>query len=175
MTGLILPYRGILPTMAADVWIAPTSAVMGDVAIGAGTGIWFGCTLRGDVNIIRIGARTNIQDGTVIHVSTNGQGTHIGDDVTVGHMALLHDCRVEDLAFIGMKACVMDGAVIETGAMVAAGALVTPGKRVPSGQLWAGNPAKYMRDMTEAETAFLPVSAQRYAALAKAYLDAAVQ
>lgn len=171
--GLILPYRGTLPILTDDVFVAATATVIGDVVIGPGTGIWFGCTVRGDVNVVRIGARTNIQDGTVIHVSSNGRGTHIGDDVTVGHMALLHDCRIESLSFIGMKACLMDGVVVESGAMVAAGALVTPGKRIPGGQLWAGNPAKYMRDLTEAEKAFIPVSAQRYAALALEYLNAA--
>ncbi len=168
----VLPYRGILPTLGHGVWIAPTAAVIGDVVIGEGTGIWFACTVRGDVNIVRIGARTNIQDGTVIHVSSNGHGTHIGDDVTVGHGAILHDCRIESLAFVGMQACLMDGVVLESGAMVAAGALVTPGKRIPAGQLWSGRPAKYMRDLTPEERAFIPVSAQRYAALAQEYLIA---
>src|SRR5690606_27614238 len=123
----------------------------GDVTVGAETGIWFGCVLRGDVDRIRIGARTNIQDGTVVHVSHRDGPTVIGDEVTVGHLALLHACTLEDRSFVGMKACVMDGAVVESGAMVAAGALVTPGKRVPSGQLWAGSPARPMRDLTEAE------------------------
>lgn len=170
MSGVILPYRERLPTIAEDVYVAPTAAVIGDVEIGGGTGIWFGVVLRGDVNEIRIGRRTNIQDGTIVHVTSGGHGTYIGDDVTVGHMAVLHACTVEDMGFIGMQACIMDGAVVESGGMVAAGALVTPGKRVRSGQLWAGSPAKYMRDLTDQEKAFIPVSAERYARLAQEYL-----
>ncbi len=169
MPGLILPYRGRLPTLADDAFVAPTAAVIGDVEIGARTGIWFGCVVRGDVNEIRIGAGTNVQDGTVIHVSSTGQGTYVGDGVTIGHMAMVHACTLDDGCFVGMKACVMDDAVVEGGAMVAAGALVTPGKRVPSGQLWAGNPAKYKRDLTAAETAYIELSAQRYADLAAEY------
>lgn len=165
----VLPYRTRLPAIAPDAFIAETAVVVGDVEIGAGSGLWFGTIVRGDVNIVRIGARTNIQDGSVIHVSRLGQGTHIGNDVTVGHMALLHDCVLEDACFVGMQACVMDGAVVETGAMVAAGALVTPGKRVPRGELWAGRPARFLRPMTEAECADIPDSAARYARLAAEY------
>src|SRR5688572_6811909 len=106
--SIILPYKGILPTIYETVFVAPNASVVGDVHIGANSSIWYGANMRGDVNIIRIGAGTNIQDGTVIHVSTRGQGTHIGDNVTVGHMALLHDCTLEDEAYIGMQACVMD-------------------------------------------------------------------
>lgn len=165
----IIAYRTILPRIAETAFVAQTAAVVGDVWLGAESGLWFGVTVRGDVNIVRIGARTNIQDGTVIHVSRLGQGTHIGDDVTVGHMALLHDCTLQDGCFIGMQACVMDGAVVETGAMVAAGALVTPGKRVPAGELWAGRPARQLRPMTAAERADIPQSAARYARLAAEY------
>ena len=170
MTGLILPYQGTTPTIHATVFVAQTAAVIGDVTIGAQSSVWYGCVLRGDVNFIRIGRRTNIQDGTVIHVSSAGIGTVVGDGVTVGHMALLHACTVEDGAFIGMKACVMDGAVVESGAMVAACALVTPGKRVPSGQLWAGSPAKYLRDLRPNELEGFADSDARYAALAQDYL-----
>lgn len=169
MSGLILPYRGILPTIAPTAFIAQTATVIGDVHIGPDTGIWYGCVVRGDVNEIRIGARTNIQDGTIIHVAAKGQGTYIGDGITVGHMALLHACTLEDNCFIGMKACVMDGAYVESGAMVAAGALVTPGKRVKSGQLWAGSPARPIRELTEQDLAYFPVSADQYADLAAEY------
>ncbi len=169
MSGLILPYKGVLPTIDSSAFIAHTATVIGDVHIGPETGIWYGCVVRGDVNEIRIGARTNIQDGTIIHVAAKGQGTYIGDGITVGHMALLHACTLEDNCFIGMKACVMDGAYVESGAMVAAGALVTPGKRVKSGQLWAGSPARPIRDLTEQDLAYFPVSATQYAALAAEY------
>jgi carbonic anhydrase/acetyltransferase-like protein (isoleucine patch superfamily) len=166
---IITPYRKILPQIHEDAFVAENAAIIGDVEIGSDSGIWYGCTLRGDVNDIKIGQRTHIQDGTVIHVSSSTQGTYVGDDVTVGHMALLHACTIGDLAFIGMKACVMDDAIVEPRAMVAAGALVTSGKTVPSGQLWAGSPAKYMRDLTEKELEFLQFSADRYVMLSKEY------
>lgn len=170
MKPLIKPYKSVLPQISKDAFIAENAVVIGDVEIGAESSIWYNCTLRGDVNDIKIGARTNIQDGTVIHVSSTTQGTYVGDDVTVGHMALLHACTVGDRAFIGMKACVMDDAVVEKDAMVAAGALVTSGKTVPSGQLWAGAPAKYMRDLTNKELEFLKFSAERYVKLSRTYL-----
>ncbi len=172
MSGLILPYKGISPTIDASVYIAPTATVIGDVVIGPDTSIWFGCTVRGDVNEIRIGARTNIQDGTVIHVAAAGQGTYIGDDISVGHMALLHACTIDSGSFIGMKACIMDGAHVESGAMVAAGALVTPGKRVRTGELWAGSPARPIRNLTEKDLDFFPLNVRNYVALAGAYRGA---
>ena len=166
---MILPYKKVLPSIDGTAFVAETAVVIGDVEIGEDSGIWFGCVVRGDVNVIRIGKRTNIQDGTIIHVASRGQGTFIGDDITVGHMAVLHACTLESGCFIGMKACVMDGAYVESQAMVAAGALVTPGKRVKRGQLWAGSPAKYLRDLTAAELAFFPESATHYAGLAREY------
>jgi carbonic anhydrase/acetyltransferase-like protein (isoleucine patch superfamily) len=167
---LIKTYRNILPRIGERVFLADNAAIVGDVEIGDDSSIWFGCTVRGDVNDIKIGQRTNIQDGTVIHVSSTSQGTYIGNDVTVGHMAVLHACTIEDEAFIGMMACVMDDAYVEKGAMVAAGALVTPGKRIPSGQLWGGSPAKFMRNLTEEEKKHIPYSAGHYVRLAKDYL-----
>lgn len=172
MSGLILPYKGTLPTIDASAYIAPTASVIGDVVIGPDTSIWFGCTVRGDVNEIRIGARTNIQDGTVIHVAAAGQGTYIGDDISVGHMALLHACTLDSGCFIGMKACIMDGAHVESGAMVAAGALVTSGKRVRTGELWAGSPARPIRNLTEKDLDFFPLNVRNYVALAAAYRSA---
>ena len=124
----LLPYQGIWPQIDPQAFIAPTAVIIGDVHIGAYTGIWYGCVVRGDVHQIRIGSYTNIQDGTVIHVTQGGQGTHIGNHITVGHMSLIHDCTLESGCFVGMKACVMDYARVESGAMVAAGALVTPRK-----------------------------------------------
>ena len=174
MSGIVMPYKGISPQIAADAFIASTAVVIGAVEIGAEASIWFGCVLRGDSNSIRIGARTNIQDGTVIHVNHEREGaagtkTTIGADVTVGHMALLHACTVEDGAFIGMKACLMDGVHVESGAMVAAGALVTPGKRIRKGELWAGSPAKLMRSLTDKEMAYFAYSAKHYCDVAATY------
>lgn len=170
MAKNIFPYKSILPKIHDSAFVAPSAAVIGDVTIGEQSSIWFGCTLRGDVNDITVGARTNIQDGTVIHVSSTTQGTYIGDDVTVGHMALIHACTIGDRAFIGMQACIMDDARVEAEAMVAAGSLVTQGKVIPSGQLWGGRPAQYMRDLTEEERKFLLFSAERYVKLSREYL-----
>jgi carbonic anhydrase/acetyltransferase-like protein (isoleucine patch superfamily) len=168
-SALILPYRGIMPKIDPSAFIAPGAVVIGDVEIGAESSIWPGCVLRGDMHVIRIGARTNIQDGTVVHVTAGGHGTHIGDDVTVGHMALLHDCTVESRAFIGMKAILMDGAKVESHGVLAAASLLTSGKIVPSGQLWAGSPAKYRRDLTPAENAEFGERAGEYLELMKSY------
>jgi carbonic anhydrase/acetyltransferase-like protein (isoleucine patch superfamily) len=173
---LILPYRGefnpkgISPTISPKAFIAPGAAVIGDVEIGEDTGVWFGCVIRGDVHTVRIGKRTNIQDGTVIHVTRHTGPTSIGSGVTIGHSVLLHACTLEDDCFIGMHATVMDGAVVESGGWVAAGALVTPGKRVLKGQIWAGNPAKYFRDLTNKEQEFIPVSAENYVQHAREYI-----
>lgn len=156
-----------MPKIHDSAFIAPNAAVVGDVEIGEGSQIWYGCSLRGDVNPIKIGARTNIQDNTVIHTTSDFQGTIVGDDVTVGHSAILHACTVEDMGFVGMQACVMDGAVVESKAMLAAGALLTPGKVVPTGQLWAGRPAKYMRDMTQEELDYIEWSAPHYVELGR--------
>ena len=176
MNPIILPYRGEFapdgtsPTISPRAFIAPGAAVIGDVEIGADSALWFGCVARGDVNIIRIGECTNIQDGTVIHVTRHTGPTHIGNGVTVGHACVLHACVVEDDCFIGMRATLMDGVVVEKGGWVAAGALVTPGKRIPSGEIWAGNPAKFFRKMTPEEIDFIPVSAANYVKHAREYL-----
>ena len=176
----IRPYQSILPKIADGVFVADTARVIGDVEIGAGSGVWFGAVIRGDVNAIRIGGMTNIQDGAVIHVASeatladgrqkHGYPTIIGNGVTVGHMALIHACQIGDDCLIGMNSCVMDAAVVEPGSIVAAGALVTPGKRVPSGQLWAGSPARYVRDVTAEELADIKWSAQHYHQLMRQYL-----
>lgn len=174
MADFILPYRGVMPSIGAGCFIAPTAAVIGDTVIGEDTNIWFNCAVRGDVNEIRIGARVNVQDATVIHVSSDGQGTYIGDDVTIAHSALVHACTVEDRAFIGMQACVMDDARVETHAMVAAGALVTPGKVVRGGELWAGRPARRVRNLTADEIAYIDHLPAHYCRLAAEYLDVGI-
>lgn len=181
MPGVILPFRGVTPKIAPDAFVAETAVIIGDVEIGSGSSIWYGCVLRGDVNKIRVGRNTNLQDGTIVHCNHDptgdyretggGEPTHIGDGVTAGHMALIHACTIESGAFIGMRSVVMDRAVVESGAMVAAGALVTPDKRVGKGQLWAGSPAKHLRDLSAEEQANLPYIAEHYAELTLGYLD----
>jgi gamma-carbonic anhydrase len=179
---ILLPYRGVLPKIDPTAFIAPGAVVIGDVEIGAESSIWFGCVVRGDVNKIRIGKRTNIQDGTVIHVSSpaqpvsagkktplDGYPTLIGDNVTVGHMTLLHACVIESNAFVGMKSTVMDGAKVESGGMLAAGALLTSGRVVGAGQLWAGSPAKLLRELTEADREQFDLRASQYADLGREY------
>jgi carbonic anhydrase/acetyltransferase-like protein (isoleucine patch superfamily) len=169
MTGLILPYKKIMPTIANNALIAPNATIIGDVVIGAESGIWFNCLLRGDVNEIRIGERTNIQDGSVVHVSSQGPGTYIGNDITIGHMALIHACTLEDGCFIGMNATVMDDCIVESGAMVAAGALVPPGKRVLAGQVWGGTPARYLRDIRKSDLQMISQTLPHYVKLAHLY------
>jgi gamma-carbonic anhydrase len=182
---IILPYRGIVPKIDPTAFIAPGAVVIGDVEIGPESSIWFGCVVRGDVNVVRIGARTNIQDGTVIHVASglqparmgvaapqDGYPTLIGDNVTVGHMTLLHACTIESDAFVGMKSAVMDGAKIESKGMLAAGALLTPGKVIKKGQLWAGSPAKFWRDLTPDDLAQFDLRADQYVDLGQEYLRA---
>jgi len=172
MTGFVLPYRDRLPKIAGDVFIAPTASVIGNVEIGSRSSIWFGTVVRGDVNEIRIGDNTNIQDNSVIHVTRNGLGTYIGSGVTVGHMAILHACTLEDGSFVGMGAKLLDGVVVETDAMVAAGALVTMGKRVKRGELWAGSPARCLRRLTPEEIRSFPDTNAHYADLAAEYRTA---
>jgi carbonic anhydrase/acetyltransferase-like protein (isoleucine patch superfamily) len=167
MAPLIIPFAGKTPLIAADAFVAPNATLIGDVAIGEGSSVWYGCVLRGDYNVIRVGARTNIQDGTVVHIDSRTFGAVIGDDVTVGHMCLIHACTLESGCFVGNKATVMDGAVVESGAMVAAGALLTPNKRVPAGELWGGSPARKLRDLTAEQRATLTLTAKAYAAFAQ--------
>lgn len=171
MSRLLRTLGAQSPRTADTAFIAENAAVIGDVVVGERSSLWYGVILRGDVNVIRVGKFTNLQDGTVVHCNHGGQGTWIGDHVTVGHMALLHDCTLEDRAFVGMRAVVMDGAVVEGGAMVAAGALVTPGKRVKTGELWGGSPARKMRDLSEEEAAHIDWTSVHYARLAAKYLE----
>jgi carbonic anhydrase/acetyltransferase-like protein (isoleucine patch superfamily) len=169
---VILPFHGIMPRIHPTARIAAGAVIVGDVEIGAESSVWYGCVLRGDINKIRVGARTNIQDGTIVHVNSEGEGTIIGDDVTIGHQALLHQCVIKNCAFIGMKSGVMDYATVEPHGVLGAGALLTPKKVVLSNQLWIGNPAKYWRDITEAERNEFDSRAGEYVALAKESLSA---
>jgi carbonic anhydrase/acetyltransferase-like protein (isoleucine patch superfamily) len=145
------------------------ATVVGRVTIGPGSSVWFGAVVRGDVHEIAIGARTNVQDRTVIHVTTDRFGTTIGDEVTIGHAAVLHGCSVGDRALIGIGAIVLDGAEIGERSMVGAGALVTPGTRIPPGHLAVGSPARVKRPLTPDELAHLERSSANYAALAARY------
>lgn len=158
-----------MPKIDPSAWIAPGAVVIGDVEIGAETNVWFGCVIRGDVNTIRIGARTNIQDGTVVHVTRKTGPTTIGSGITIGHRALLHACNLEDDCFVGMGATILDGATVATGGYLAAGALLTPNKTVPKGELWAGNPAKFFRPLKEDEQEYIHFSAGHYVDLARQY------
>lgn len=166
---MIRAYKNIVPVIAPDAFIAEGVVVIGDVHIGSESNIWFGCVIRGDVNSIRIGSRTNVQDGTVIHVTRETGPTFIGSNITIGHSVLLHACTLEDDCFIGMHSTVMDGAVVESGAWVGAGALVTPGKRIPKGQIWAGNPARFLRNITPEEMKFMAGNSTHYVELSRDY------
>jgi len=154
---------GVRPRIHASAWVAPNAVVIGDVEIGAQSGIWFNCVLRGDTNIIRIGACTNIQDGTIIHVNAGeSMACLIGDDVTVGHGAVIHACRLHDRAFVGIGAIVLDEAEIEPHGVLAAGAVLTPGKRLPAGELWAGAPARKLRDLSAQDRDRFSLNAPAY-------------
>ncbi len=172
MPPIIQPYREIWPRIHDTAYVADSATIIGDVEIGPGSSVWPAAVIRGDVNDVRIGANTNIQDGTVIHVAKDLQGTYVGDDITIGHMVLLHACTLGSGCFIGMRSCLMDGVVVERGAMVAAGALVTPGKRVRAGEVWAGVPAKPQRTLRPEEAAYFQVSVERYRGLAAEYAAA---
>jgi carbonic anhydrase/acetyltransferase-like protein (isoleucine patch superfamily) len=174
----LIPYAGRSPRLDPAAFVAPGAVLIGDVELGPEASIWYNCVLRGDVNRIRIGARTNIQDGSVVHVDSprpghdSGHPTLIGEEVLIGHLAMVHGCLLHDRSFVGLGAIVMDGCEIESGAMLAAGAMLTPGKRIPAGQLWAGRPAKYVRDLTGEEQAMNLAGVSHYVALAKAHREA---
>jgi carbonic anhydrase/acetyltransferase-like protein (isoleucine patch superfamily) len=163
------PYQGRWPTLGARVYLAPGAHVVGDVTLGDDVSFWFHTVARGDVNSIRVGARTNIQDGTVLHVTHVRHPLVIGAGVVVGHQAVLHGCTIEDGALIGIGARVLDGAVVEHGAQVGAGAVVAPGHRVPAGHLALGIPARVARPLTEEETRRIVETCDRYAALKEQY------
>ena len=160
MFPVLRAYKGISPKIGANVYIDPFSTVIGDVELADDVSIWPMCVLRGDVHNIKVGARTNIQDGSVLHVarageaSVDGYSCHIGEDVTVGHKAMLHACQIGSRVLIGMGAIVLDNVIIEDDIILAAGALVPPNKTLESGFLYVGSPAKAKRPLTEKEFAF---------------------
>jgi carbonic anhydrase/acetyltransferase-like protein (isoleucine patch superfamily) len=169
----ILSYDGKAPRLAASVFLADGSVVSGDVEIGEHSSLWFGTVVRGDVNQVRIGARTNLQDQVVVHVTAGTHPTTLGDDVSVGHRAVLHGCTVNDRSLVGIGSIVMDGAVVGPDAMVGAGALVPPRMIVPPGKLVLGSPARVVRDLTPAELASMLDRAARYVGYAAKYRGAA--
>lgn len=173
---MIHAFKNISPNVGKKTWIAPSADVIGEVACGEDCSIWFGCVIRGDVNYIKIGSRTNIQDLSMVHVThykkkdrSDGSPTIIGSDVTVGHRVMLHGCTIEDACLIGMSATILDDAVIGKESIVGAGALVTKGKVFPPRSLIIGSPAKVVRALTDDEVAELYASAKRYVAFKEDY------
>ena len=165
----IEPFQNKKPVLGQEVFIASGARLSGDITIGNQSNIWFNVSMRGDVNYIRIGESTNIQDNTVIHVTHNGNPTLIGHRVTIGHGAIIHACTIEDEALIGMGAIILDGATIPSHCFVAAGALVSPGKTFPSGSLIVGAPAICKRKLSPTEIKNIQHSSQHYIDLAKRY------
>jgi gamma-carbonic anhydrase len=163
------PYQGHLPRLGARVWLAPGAHLIGDIVVGDDVSFWFHTVARGDVNWIRIGDGTNIQDGSVLHVTHVRHPLSIGAGVVVGHQAVLHGCTIEDGALVGIGARVLDGAVVEAGAQVGAGAVVAPGHRIPAGQLALGIPARVVRPLTPQETQRIADTRDRYIALKEQY------
>ena len=159
---MILEHNGIAPQIDASVFLAPSACVIGDVQIGEKSSLWFNVLVRGDVNYIRIGKRTNIQDGTVIHVTLKTHPTVIGDDVSVGHSVTLHGCTIQDGCLIGIGAIILDGVEVGESSLVAAGSLLTPGTKIPPRSLVMGSPARVRKQLTDAECADFHSIAERY-------------
>ena len=172
----IRSHAGLHPRIAAGVYIDPASIVIGDVEIGEGSSVWPMTVIRGDIHRIRIGERTSVQDGSVLHVThagpynPDGFPLIIGDDVTIGHKVMLHGCTIGNRILIGMAAVIMDGVVVNDEVIVGAGTLVPPGKNLESGYLYMGNPVRQVRTLTDKELKYFHYTAKRYADLAAAYL-----
>jgi len=169
-------FENMAPRIAASAYVDECALVVGDVTIGDDASLWPNVVARGDVNSIEVGARTNIQDGTILHVSHDsdfapgGFPLKLGADITVGHQAILHGCTVEDRCLIGMAATVMDGAIVRSGAIIGAGSLVPPGRELEGGYLWVGSPARRVRALRDSEIAFLNYSAGHYVELKNRHL-----
>ncbi|TGE76422.1 gamma carbonic anhydrase family protein [Pseudoalteromonas sp. KS88] len=172
----IRSYKGITPTLNQSVYIDESAVLVGDITLGANSSVWPLVAARGDVNYIRIGERTNIQDGSVLHLTRasksnpDGYPLIIGDDVTVGHKVMLHGCRLGNRILVGMGAIVMDNAIVEDDVIIGGGSLVPPNKRLESGYLYVGSPVKQARPLTEQELSFLKISANNYVELKDEYL-----
>jgi carbonic anhydrase/acetyltransferase-like protein (isoleucine patch superfamily) len=176
----VRPFRGTHPQTAADAWIDESAVVVGDVKIGPGSSIWPLCVIRGDIHKIEIGADTNIQDGTIVHVSHDsrfmpgGAPVIVDDRVTVGHQAVLHGCEIRDHCLIGIGSRVLDRAVLEPRTMVGAGSLVPPGRVLEGGYLWVGTPVKRVRALKHREIEYLDYVAENYTRLAAEHRDTAL-
>jgi gamma-carbonic anhydrase len=166
---MIKPFQNLQPKIHESVFIAEDAVIIGDVEIGENSSVWYGSILRGDVNYIRVGARTNIQDGCIIHVSSRTHPTILEDEITLGHRVTLHGCYVETGCLIGIGAIVLDGARIGKSSLVAAGTLVTPGTQIPPRSLVMGSPAKVKRELTDAEVKDLERFWQNYVSLSEIY------
>ena len=175
----IRSFQNKVPSQGERVFVDPASTVIGEVTLGDDSSVWPGAVVRGDMHHIVIGARTSVQDNTVLHITHDsafnpgGFPLTLGDDVTVGHQAMLHGCTIGDRVMIGMQTMIMDGAVVESDVMLAAGSLVSPGKRLASGWLYRGRPARAVRELTAKEIEFLPYVAGNYVKLKDQYLDEA--
>ena len=171
----ILAYEGKVPVIDESAFVAPGARIIGDVTIRERASVWYNCVLRGDIHHIEVGARSNVQDGSVFHVEgprpdTQGCPTIIGEDCVIGHMAVVHGCTVEDQGFVGMGAVAMDDCRIGAGAMLGAGALLSPGKHIPPREIWVGRPAKKLKEQSEAQVAKLTFQTERYCRLAEQHM-----
>jgi carbonic anhydrase/acetyltransferase-like protein (isoleucine patch superfamily) len=162
MDSLILPYRGKSPVIHPSAFVAAGAVIVGDVTIGAESSVWFGCVVRGDVHFVRIGQRTNIQDGSIVHVTREKASVSMGNDVTVAHSATVHGCLIGDRVLVGMGATILDGARVGSDSIVGAGSLVPPGFIVPDGTLVTGVPARVKRELTDEERAHILWYANNY-------------
>ncbi|MFP4597384.1 MAG: gamma carbonic anhydrase family protein [Persicimonas sp.] len=171
MSDRLLPFDGTTPTLGEGVYVAPGAKVIGRVQLSDDASVWYNAVIRGDLERVEIGARTNVQDGTVIHIESGKFPTIIGEGVTIGHKALVHACTVGDNCLIGMGSIILDGAVIEENSLIAAGAVVTPGTTIPAGSLAMGTPAKVVRELSDDEIARFGESADHYVELAKRHRD----
>lgn len=173
---MIRPYKDITPTIDQSTYVDEQACVIGDVVIGEDCSVWPMTVIRGDVNIIRIGNRTSIQDGTVVHVThgysqvPEGHDVHIGDDVTIGHNVTVHGCNIKDKCLIGIGSTLLDGAIVNKHVLLGAGSLVTEGKELHSGYLYMGRPAKKVRELTDEEFKWFEYSAKHYVSLKNNYL-----
>ncbi len=163
----IHPFAGTSPEVHESAWVAPGAQIIGNVTLGPESSVWYNCVLRGDVERIIVGARSNIQDGSIVHVTRKRHGTEIHDDVLIGHMALIHGCVLESHSFVGLGSIVMDACVIEQGGMLAAGSLLPPGKRIGKCELWTGRPARLTRPLTAEEITRNRAGTQGYVELAR--------